>query len=52
MGGHQCSPAGSGEGRHPLAGGGFFEPVGVTLGEDDVGVVEQPVDAGGREGGG
>lgn len=58
--GHQISPwvaiscprEGLGEGGHPLAGGGFFEAVGVTLGEDDVGVVQEPVHPGGGEGGG
>jgi len=51
-GGHQfsrlvaaCSPGERGLGRqgdHPLAGEGFGEPVGVALGQNEVGVVEQP----------
>ena len=52
-GGHQfsrlvaaCSPGGAGLGGqrdHPLAGEGLGEPVRVALGEDQVGVVQQPV---------
>jgi hypothetical protein len=35
---------------HPLAREGLGEPVRVALGDDQVGVVEQPVDGGGGEG--
>src|SRR5579875_188158 len=35
---------------HPLAREGLGEPVRVALGQDEVGVVEQPVDGGGGEG--
>ena len=38
------------QGDHPLAGEGFGEPVRVTLGQDQVGVVQQPVHGGGGEG--
>ena len=37
-------------GDHPLAGEGFGEPVRVALGQDQVGVVQQPVHGCGGEG--
>ena len=41
----------SGQGHHPLAGGGLGEPVAVgAVGDEHVGVVEQPVDGCGGEG--
>src|SRR5665811_1632029 len=43
---------GSGQGRHPLAVAGLGEPVGVAVGDHDVGVVHEPVDGGGGDGGG
>jgi hypothetical protein len=39
-----------GQRDHPLAGECFGEPVRVALGDDQVGVVEKPVDGGGGEG--
>ena len=53
--GGQLSPRrwcwwGLAEGLHPLAGGGLGEPEAVTLGDHDVGVVQQPVDGGGGQG--
>jgi hypothetical protein len=60
VGGHQfsrlvaaCSPGGRGLGcqrDHPLAGEGLGEAVRVAFGQDQVGVVEQPVDGGGGQG--
>src|SRR5437763_4603240 len=38
------------EGRHPLAGEGFGEPVAVAFGSHEVGVVQQPIDGRGRGG--
>ena len=37
---------GSGQGRHPLAGGGLGESDAVAGGEHEVGVVHEPVDGG------
>ena len=54
MGGHHFSPPGSrglGQGLHPLAGGRLCEPVAVlVLGDDHVGVMQEPVDGRGRHG--
>ena len=59
-GGHQfsrlvaassCRRAGlGGQGDHPLSGEGFGEPVGVAFGQDEVGVVQEPVHGGGGQG--
>lgn len=49
-GGQWFSRGWSGEGSDASAVGGFGEPVAVTLGDDDVGVVEESVDGRGREG--
>jgi hypothetical protein len=61
-GGHDFSPAdgvsphecvargGLGEGDDSAPGGGLGEAVAVTLGDDDVGVVQEPVDGRGGEG--
>lgn len=62
-GGHQISPpvaivspqqgvgSGSGEGLHPLAGGRLGESVALlAVGDDHVGVMQEPVDGRGRHG--
>jgi hypothetical protein len=41
---------GSVQGFDALPGGGLVEPVAVTLGHDDVGMVQEPVDGGGGQG--
>jgi hypothetical protein len=45
--GHQVSGGGLVQRDHPLAGEGFGESVAVAFGEDEVGVVQKPVDGGG-----
>jgi len=35
---------------HPLACGGFLQPEGIAINLDDVGMVQEPVHGGGREG--
>ena len=51
--GHRFSPpasSGSGQGRHPLAGGCLGEPVAVlAVSDQDVGMVKEPFDGRGRE---
>lgn len=38
------------QGNHPASGGGLAEAEGGALGDDDVGVVQEPVDGRGGEG--
>src|SRR6266542_6383859 len=44
--GHGSAHLRSGEGLHPLPGGGFGEAERVALGDDEVGVMQEPVDGG------
>jgi hypothetical protein len=50
VGGQLISGRWSAERHHPLPRGRLGEPVGGALGEDDVGVVEEPVDGGRGQG--